>query len=552
MLTADQEKNFIDRSKRTIENYTGGALEGNMGYRFQTRAFMEIVFLYKNGVDVKNPDLLGKNNKNTFINEAQSEIEKIKEQVRLDIIDMEPQVSGASALGRFTVKAANRKMLEENEFSTVLDSVPDDALDYGSGFLKVWKAADKTMKMRDIDPFDIVFNQYNFKDGLKIEKMRKKVSWVIENEKYDVLARAKFAGKYDNAEDRDKDIILHQVVEDLKGGRQAVGVLDIENEIVLYYEETNEPVVWYFKFDCEKRKGFPDALGVGKYERIFNRLVQSKVNRERMDQVISIASKLPFQKKMDKERDNWAGKEVVKMKTSAIIGYKENPIELMDTGGVKQVNVINTLLGEIVQSIGSDLNVGDVLQGKTLPSGTSAELGNLLNENTSSVHKEIQKNYAKFLNTVYKICLNDYLLSVFDSEENLRDYLEPNDIKIIEKNVINYMVAQKEIDAAINDEPFDAAIAREQVKREIKDKPLISGSLLDDLRSEVTGIRMYIVGEKVNKAKSVAFIKGLRDAYVNNPQLFKDPFYVSILKKEAEFEVGLDPIEIDNLLAELS
>ncbi len=557
MLTADQEKKLITRAQATINDYQTGALEGVMGYKFQTRAFMEVVFLYKNGVDVKNPDLLGKNNKNTFINEAQSEIEKIKEQVRLDIIDMEPQVSGASALGRFTVKAANRKMLEDNEFSSVLDFVPDDAIDYGSGFLKVWKAADGTMKMRDIDPFDITFNQKNFKDGLKIEKLTKKVSWIIENEKYDAGARLKYVSKYPAAEDRNKDIILYQVVEDTRNNKdkivkQKVSIIDTENEIVVYHEETNEPVVWYFKFDCEKRKGFPDALGVGKYERIFNRLVQSKVNRERMDQVIAIASKLPFQKKMDNERDNWAGKELIKMKTSAIMGYKENPIEVMDTGGVKQVNVINTLLGEIVSSIGSDLNVGDVLQGKTLPSGTSAELGNLLTENSSSVHKEVQKDYAKFLNMVYKTCLNDYLLSVFDSEENLRDYLEANDIKIIEKNVINYMVAQKEIDAAINDEPFDAAIAREQVKREIKGKPLISGSLLDDLRNEVTGIRMYIVGEKVNKAKSVAFIRGLRDAYVGNPALFKDPFYVSILKKEAEFEVGLDPIEIDNLLAELA
>lgn len=549
-LTADKKKKLIDRTKTTANDFLTGALTGNMGYRFQTRAFMEVVFLYKNGVDVKNPDLLGRNNKNTFVNEAQSEIEKIKEQIRIDIIDIGFQVSGASSLGRFVPKAANRKMLEDNDFAVHLDDVPDNAVEYGSGFLKAWKAEDK-MNLRSIDPFDMVWNQYNFKDGLKLERMRKKVSWVLTNEKYDADAKLQLINLYPTAEDQDKEIVFYQVVEDLKDGAQNISVVDTENELVFYHYESPETLIWYFKFDCEKRKGFPDALGIGKYERIFNRLVQSKVNRERMDKVINIVSKLPLQKEMDNERDNWAGKDVTKIKSGMIMGHKGNKIEPVDLGGVKQINLINTLLGEIIQNIGNDLNVGDVLRGKTLPSGTSAELGNLLTENSSSVHKEIQKDYAKFLNRVYKACLNEYLLSVFDSAADLKEYLDSNDIKIIEKNVINYMVAQKQIDAAINDEPFDLALATESVKREIKNKPLISGELLDQLRSEVTGIRTYIVGEKVNKAKSVAFIKELRKEYVANPQLFKDPMFIAMLKKEAEFEVGLDPIEIDNLLAEL-
>lgn len=551
MLSASEQKKLIDRSTRTIQDFQGGALEGPMGYRFQTRSFMEVVYLYKNGVDVKNPDLLGKNNKNTFVNEAQAEIEKIKEQVRIDVIDIGFQVSGASTLGRFVPKAANRNMLEENDFSESLDDVPDNAVDYGSGFLKVWKSGEK-MKLRSMDPFDMIWNQSNFKDGLKVERMKKKVSWIAANEKYDAGARLELLNKFNSEEDKDKEIVYYQVVEDLPDGKQMVALVDTENELVYYHYISDEPVVWYFKFDCERRKGFADALGVGKYERIFNRLVQSKVNRERMDRVINIAAKMPFQKQMDNERDNWAGKEVTKMKTGAIMGHKGNPVEPVETGGVKQVNLINTLLGEIVQNIGNDLNVGDVLRGKTLPSGTSAQLGNLLTENSSSVHKEITKNYAKFLNRIYKAVLNDYLLSVFDSAANLKEFLDPNDIKLIEKNVINYMVAQKQIDAAINDEPFDLAIATEEVKREIKDKPIISGELLESLRQEVTGIRTFIVGEKINKAKSVAFIRELRNEYKANTQLFRDPVFLEMIKKEAEFEVGLDPIEIDNLLAELN
>jgi hypothetical protein len=113
------------------------------------------------------------------------------------------------------------------------------------------------------------------------------------------------------------------------------------------------------------------------------------------------------------------------------------------------------------------------------------------------------------------------------------------------------LVAQKEIDAAINDLPFDVALATEEVKQEIKDKPLISGDLLQSLRDEVKGIRTYITGEKFNKAKSVAFIREIRTIYQANPERFKDPFFVSLLKKEAEYEAGIEPIEIDNLLSEL-
>ena len=337
-------------------------------------------------------------------------------------------------------------------------------------------------------------------------------------------------------EDQEKEMVAFQVVEDMKDGSQRVSVVNIEDEKCYYSYVSEEVLVSYYKFDCEKRRGFADALGIGKNERIFNKLVQGKVNRERMDRVMEIAAVLAFQKEMDNERDNYVGKEVIKMKPSAIIGHKGNKIEKLDTGGIKEANIITSQLGEIIQSIGSDLNVGDALQGETLPSGTSGALGNLLAENQSSVHKEVQKKYANFLGIVYKERLTPYILEVFDSAENLKDYLDPNDIKLVEKNVINYMVAQKQIDAVINDEPFDLGLATEEVKREIKNKPLISGELLGDLRENVKGIRTYITGEKVSKAKSVAFIRELRSEYKVGPERFKDPFFISLI------EVGVTKI----------
>ena len=544
------KSDVLNQARKTINDYNDGALEAAMGYKFRTRAFLEVLFLYLNSVDVKNPDLLGKNNRNTFIYEARGEIEKIKEQIRLDIIDLNFQVPGASTLGRFIPKAANRKMLEDNDFAEDLDFIVDDAADFGSGFLKVWET-NGVLKLNSVDPFNMIFNQYNFKDGLKAERMRKSIKWVLNNEKYDPDAREKLRNEV-TPEEHENEITFYQCIEDLPDGKQRVSVVDLDREEVYFTFESKKQMISYFKFDRKKRKGFPDALGVGYNEEIFNRLVQSKVNRERMDRVMEVASVLAFQKQMDNERDNYVGKEVIKMKPSAIIGHKGNKIEPLDTGGVKQANMITAQLGEIINSVGTDLNVGDALQGNTLPSGTSGALGNLLSENQSSVHKEVQKKYANFIGVVYKERLTPYLLRVFDSADDLKDYLDPNDIKLVEKNVINYMVVLKQIDAVINGEEFNMAMAKEEVKRDLKGKPLISGDLLVQLRNEVQGIRTYITGEKINKAQTVAFIRELRAQYQSNPQQFKDPFFVSLIKKEAEFEAGLEPIEIDNLLMEIT
>lgn len=550
MIDTQTKQDVLKIAQKTITDYNDGALESAMGYKFRTRAFLEVLFLYINSVDTKNPDLLGRNNRNTQIYEARAEIEKIKEQIRLDIVDLNFNIPGASTLGRFIPKAANRKMLEDNDFAEDLDFVVDDAADFGSGFLKVWES-DGHVNLNAIDPFNMIFNQYNFKDGLKAERIRKSIKWILNNEKYDGDAREKLRAEV-SPDDHENELTFYQTVEDLKDGGQRVSIVDLDREEVYYSYTSKKKLVSYYKFDRKKRKGFPDALGVGYNEEIFNRLVQSKVNRERMDRVMEVASVLAFQKQMDNERDSYVGKEVIKLKPTAILGHKGNKIEPLELGGVKQANLINQQLGEIVNSIGSDLNVGEALQGNTLPSGTSGALGNLLTENQSSVHKEVQKKYGNFLGIVYKERLTPYLLKVFDSADNLKDYLDPNDIKIVEKNVINYMVALKQIDAVINDVPFNIGLAKEEVKRELKDKPLVSGDLLDQLRSEVKGIRTYIVGEKINKAATVAFIRELRAQYQSNPEQFKDPFFVTLIKKEAEFEAGLEPIEIDNLLMELT
>ena len=554
MISDTKRKQIVDATKRLVGDFESGYLEAEMGYKFRTRDFLNVIFLYTNSVDTKNPDLLGRNNKNTFVDEIMSTVEKIKEQIRLDVRDIAFVVNGASSLGRFIPKAANRKMLEDNNFAEELDEIPDNAATFGSGFLKVWEV-NGVLKMRSVDPYYMIFNQWNFKEGGKIERLRKSYRSIIDDEKYDEDARAVLKQRI--PEDQlDKEVVLYQIVQENKDGSQDISVVNtVDGKDEVYYHFTTKPgekLISYYKFDYQKRKGFPDALGKGCYEKVFNKIVTSKVNRDRLDAVLEIAAKLPFQKQMDNERDNMVGKEVTKLKTGAILGHKGNALQVLDTGGVKQANLITAQLNGIINSIGQDLNVGEALQGNTLPSGTSGALGNLLTENSSSVLKEIKKNYAKFLSVVYKERGTPYLLQVFDSEANLRDYLDPNDIRLVELSVINYLVAQKQIDAAINDVPFDVGTAMEQVKRDIKGKPLISGDLLDQLRSEVQGIQTFITGESFSKAATVAFMREIRGIFAQQPDLFRSPFYIEILKKEAELDGAISGIEIDNLLRELA
>lgn len=551
---SDDNAKLLKKTKSNIESFETGYLEGSLNYKFRTRDFLNVVFLYTNSVDVKNPDILGANNKNTFIYEPMAVIEKIKEQIRLDIKDLNFMIQGASSLARFIPKAANRKVLEDNNFDEIMDEVPDNAADYGSGFLKIWEDTDGKLKMKSIDPYYIYFNQSNFKAGLKSEKFSKTVNWILENEKYDQDTRTLLRGKT-KSDDLDKEIPLFQTVEDFPDGTQEVSVVDLENELVYYTYKTKKgdtPVVSYYKFDYQKRKGFADALGKGCVEKVFNKIVQSKVNRERMDKVMAVASKLPFQKQIDNEQDAFVGKEIVKLETSAIIGHKGNPISLLDTGGIKQANIITAQLNSILSTIGNDLNVSESLQGNTLPSGTSGVLGNLLSENSSSVLKEIKKNYAKFLGVVYKERVIPYILGAFDSSEDLRKYLDPNDIKMIEQVVVDYLLVNKQIDAAINNQPFNEAEERQILVKSLKGKKLISGDLLEKVRSEVQGIKSYISGEDISKAQTVAFLRDIRNQYIDNPALFKDPFFIQLLKKEADYDSGVSGVEIDQLLKELA
>lgn len=552
-MNASEKNTIIESTKKCINQYNEGYLEMAMGYKFRTKPFLDILFLYINSVDTKNPDLLGANNKNTFVYEAQSQIRKIKEQVSLDIRDFNFLVPGASTLSRFVVKAANRKMLKDNNFAEVVDDISDDAVDYGSGFLKIWESKGE-LKMEAVDPFFIIFDQYNFKKGKKIERLRRTVREIVENKKYDKEARIILSDKT-KEEDFDNEIVIYQTVQDFPDGTQEINVVDTDNDLIFYHfktEKGSKKIVRYYKYDFEKRRGFPDALGIGCNERIFNKLVQSKINRERMDKVMEISSKLVFQKQIDNEKDNLVGKDFINIKDGVILAYKGNKLEPLNTDGIKQANLINQQLGEIINTIGTSLNMTDALLGKTLPSGTSGVQANLLTENASSVFKDEQEDYAKFWDMVYRESIIKWMIKVIHSKEDLRRYLDPNDIKIIELSERRYRIAMKYVDSVIAGEPFNLALAEQQVKNEIKSQGVISGDLLDMLKNEVEGIETYISGENFNKAQAVAFVRELRQTYATNPQILQDPIFRNLITKEVEYDAGLSGLEIEQLLEDAS
>lgn len=549
-MPTDAHKKLIEKTSKTVESFKSGHISGEMGYKFRTFEFLSVIFLYKNSVDVKNPDILGAKNRNTFINEASDVIEKVKEQVRLDLKDLNFLVNTSSTLARFVVRASNRKFLKSNNFATEIDTISDNAVDFGSGFLRIWESKGQ-LKAKSVDPLKIIFDQYDFKNGLKIIQLRKTYAQVIEDERYNAEARnlllQKLGSDYESK--KNSEYTIYEVAEPTKDGGTQLNVVDTENELVFLSETLDYTL--YYKFDAKKRDGFNDALGVGAYERVFNILVQSKVNAERLDKVLEYASKLIYQKQTDAQRDEIAGKNARDLDTGDIIAHKGNPIEPVNVGGTEQANLIVAQLNSLEGKPGQMLNVSEALQGNTLPSGTSGKLGNLLTENSASVLKEIKKDYAKFLSLIYTERVIPHILSLFDSREDLTRHLDKNDLQLIRENVVNYLVSIKEIEAGIEGEEFDLASAREEVKQSIKGKEIISGELLDQLRDEVQGIEPFISGEQISKAQTVAFLQDIREKYTANPDIFRDPFFIELLKKEAEYDAGIPGLEIENLLSEL-
>src|SRR5690606_14162379 len=124
------------------------------------------------------------------------------------------------------------------DFAEIMDQVPDDAADYGSGFLKIWEVGGE-LKMRSVDPYSLVFDQYNFKDGAKIERIRTTPRAIIENDKYNADARTLLSQRVSD-DDMDKPFTIYQRVQEYPNGSQQIDIVDTENELVYYSHKTRK------------------------------------------------------------------------------------------------------------------------------------------------------------------------------------------------------------------------------------------------------------------------------------------------------------------------
>src|SRR5690606_12394960 len=137
-----------------------------------------------------------------------------------------------------------------NNFAIKIDEIPDNAVDFGSGFLKIWEVNGE-LKLDSIDPVHLYFDQYNFAKGKKGERFRTTARRIIANEKYDDNAR-ELLEKRTPQDKLDDALTIWQIVEELPDDRQRVSIVDLENELVYLDYETGEgekKMISYFKYD---------------------------------------------------------------------------------------------------------------------------------------------------------------------------------------------------------------------------------------------------------------------------------------------------------------
>lgn len=541
---------IFKKAESLITHYKHGAVSiGNKGYKMRWGDFIGIAHLYLNGVDAKLPDLLDSKSKNTFIQDFLGQLEKVHEQVRIDFKEIGFGIDFAPELAEFIAKAANRKVLtEDNNWTEIQEQVTDSANWYGDGYKKIWINGKGKQKHKKIDVWNLVWDLENFDTSVKVEIIRKSVKDIVENERYDETARTDLKQRYfqDNLETKYIDLV--QYIDNEK-----MYILGLTEK--LKFLEVPRPEVKYIRYVYTLRDGKVGSPGRGLFERIMNVIIQSKVARERLEEVQAITSKLLFAKVKSGKGDKVVGKQYQNLKTGLMIPVldeKEIP-KVIELGGSKQIIELQNKINEMRGLTADIWNTPDVLRGdsKELGAGSSGIAIQSLAEYASSVHKDVKKRYARVAEKEYKNYILPYVLQVFKSTENIKKYLTSIEFNVVRKHIIDFQLVQKQIDAEISGEDFDAVIEREKLERAIKDKNIISKELLEKLRRNVKGIKVKISGEKASRQVRNEFMQNLKIDYLNaknaGRDILQDKVYLGIMKKQASIN-GIDELEITEFI----
>lgn len=548
-----EDEKIIIKAEKLLNQWKYGSLTlGSLGYKFQPYKFWNLAYLYLHGVDAKNPDLMDEKNPHHFIPDFIAPVTKINEQTRIDLNEIGFVADGHSELAKYVVKAANRKALtSDNSWTEVQEMVTDDANWYGDGIKKIYNNSSGVQKHKHIDPWGLVWDLNNFKKSAKMEILNKTLKEVTENKRYKAKAKKALSNEYDNK--LETQIQLFQYIDDNK-----MYIISLDKKIVLMNAKRPKGL-FYVKYSHEYRRGFEDAPGRGIFEKIMNVIIQNKVARERYNEVEAIASKLLYAKVVDGKNDKIQNKQVQNLKNGLVIPVSsaDNVPQPVGTGGQAQLSELLSKISQTRELYDNMLSTPDVLDGnaKTLGANPSGIAIQNLHEYASSVHKDVKKRYARVAEWEYKTYIMPYILRVFNSEDNIKKFLDPIEWNVVKRNIINYELAITQAELlgqGIAPEQVNSMLADEEVKlrREFKTRNIISKNILEALREDVKGIEIAISGEKVSRQVKNEFYQQLENAFLSNPNLFVNPAYISILKKKGK-NMGMDELEITELINDL-
>ena len=524
------------------------------GYVFNTHGNITMDYLYDNLVTVEEPELLSSSG--SFLNTLTADIRKADEQTAIDVKDINPKSRNLSKMAKKIIRGANNKFLITSNFQKENEVFNHNRNAYGSAIFKKYTIDNKPI-IKNIDPTKIFFNPTNFKDGYKMETFTKTPNQIINDERFDILARKKIRGKTDKEElDKARTFYIFfgkldnmYLDKSIKGQSFQLHFLDLENELVLLSAEREEEM--YCKDDRIKRQGFSDAWGIGMYEENANALYQDKISRESLNKILKKLSITAFAKQSTNEE---ADVELVRELEEN--GINDNDLILHTEGDIRTMDLINpnsevsiyNHINSIQNFIQKNTGVTDTLRGDSNPSDSGIKVSYQL-EAASTPFKRLQISYGEFLSSFYSKGLLKYIMDGLKKEEDISKWLLNGDLKSIEEEASYDMLARIEKDLMLygtdeDREEYNRGETLQNIKENIETSKLITSDLLDEIKKEIKDIEIVVTGNRQSKAQKTELLFDALQRLDADPNYFDDPRKAAIYNDIAEENPSVDSVDL--------